>query len=44
MELFRGQTLIEFCKRYKTDEDCKEESSLKRFCAKLGIKFQVSNY
>ncbi len=24
MELFRGQNLIEFSKRYKTDEDCKE--------------------
>ncbi len=24
MELFRGQNLIEFSKRFKTDEDCKE--------------------
>ncbi len=24
MELSRGQNLIEFSKRFKTDEDCKE--------------------
>ncbi len=24
MDLFRGQNLIEYSKRFKTDEDCKE--------------------
>ncbi len=24
MELFKGQNLIQFSKRYKTDENCKE--------------------
>ncbi len=24
MELFRGQNLLEFAERFKTDEDCKE--------------------
>ncbi len=44
MELFRGHNLIEFSKRFKTDEDCKEYLAIIKWekgyeCVKCGYSF-----
>ncbi len=44
MELFKGQTLIEFYKRFETDKDCKEYLAKIKWgkgyeCVKCGYSF-----